>query len=197
VSVGRCVHARAYVLLRCVFDCLSRVGPQDTGLSGFGFLRLGRGARSPVRVSSSPPVTFHSGIHAIAASPSSWSTGLPLISPPRGMENCRVDHAFIRAVATIVEPAPPTPASHIIHIQQPFLSDSVIPGLQMLLRPACYCAHPFPFLNSKMSLRALASSGQALVDHVWHPSRIDPIDMVSVMFMMLSNDIYQFRPVES
>lgn len=100
---------------------------------------------------------MHCGIHAVAASPSSWSTGLPLISLPRGMENCR--SCFHQGCShPSYELAPPTSASHI---QQPFLSDSVIPGLQMLLRATCYCAH----LSSKTSPRATASSGQALVDH--------------------------------
>lgn len=36
-ALSRCVHTLAYtsVLLRCVFDCLWHVGPQDTRFAGF------------------------------------------------------------------------------------------------------------------------------------------------------------------
>ena len=63
------VYTRAHVLLRGVFDCLSRVGPQDTGFSVFGFVIGKRGP--PVPVFSSPPRSRC--IHAVVASPSSWT----------------------------------------------------------------------------------------------------------------------------
>lgn len=72
MSVGRCVHTRAYVLLRCVFDCLSHVGPQDTGFSALLFAIGKRGKVTCPRLLVSTSVTLHSCLRRVA----SWGTGL-------------------------------------------------------------------------------------------------------------------------
>ncbi len=61
-----------YVLLRCIFDGLSHVGPQ-TRVSLALFFAIRGGVRSPVRVFS---VTLHCSILAVLPSPSSWRNGL-------------------------------------------------------------------------------------------------------------------------
>ncbi len=72
LSVYVCTPVRVYVLLRCIFDGLSHVGPQ-TRVSLALFFAIRGGVRSPVRVFS---VTLHCSILAVLPSPSSWRNGL-------------------------------------------------------------------------------------------------------------------------
>ena len=119
MSVGRCVHARAYVLLRCFFDYLSRVAHRTRVFLALFFAIVKRGKITCPRLLVSTSATLH---YAVVASPSSWSTGLPLFHCPE--KRSTVDHAFIRAIAAhrrsmycmLYELVPATSVSHI---QQP------------------------------------------------------------------------------
>ena len=88
-----CTRARECVPLRCVFDCLSHVGPQNTGFSGYCFFAIGKRGTTKGHLSVRVPLRLQFGhvvFHAVVASPSSWSTGLPLTSLTRGMENLSI-----------------------------------------------------------------------------------------------------------
>jgi hypothetical protein len=86
-------RARAHVLLRCVFDCLSHVGPKDAGFSALFFAIGKRGTKV-----TCPRLLISTSVNV---------TGLPLISLPRGMENCRsCFHSLLRVVFSMVRCIP-------------------------------------------------------------------------------------------
>jgi hypothetical protein len=115
VSVGRCIHARAYVLLRCVFDCLSHGGPQDTGFSALFFAIGKRGEVTCPRLLVSTWVTLHPCLRRVAF--------LMGHRPFTAQRNGELSIMLSSGSHPSYEPAPATSVSHI---QQLVLSDSLI-----------------------------------------------------------------------